>query len=46
MFSVAKNVIRVPSRAFLAPSGRAFKHTLRALPYAYDVSSVSTLEGY
>jgi Fe-Mn family superoxide dismutase len=27
------------------PSGRAFKHTLPPLPYAYNVSSVSTFFG-
>jgi len=41
MLSVAKNVLRPTlMRTFVAPSSRAFKHTLPSLPYAYDVSSV------
>ena len=43
MLSIAKNVLRPTlTRAFAAPSGRAFKHTLPALPYAYNVSSIPT----
>jgi Fe-Mn family superoxide dismutase len=41
MLSVARNVFRPTlTRAFAVPSGRAFKHTLPPLPYAYNVSSV------
>ena len=43
MLSVARNVYRPTlTRAFATPSRRAFKHTLPDLPYAYNVSSVST----
>ena len=43
MLSIAKNILRPTlTRTFAVPSGRAFKHTLPALPYAYDVSSISS----